>query len=165
METTTEPDYLDPAATIFETAPDGTLRVATTDRCGLRVEAIRAFPLSHPEAHIVLRDGGGKELGVLRNLQALAPATRDLLREQLHRRYFLPKITGIVDVSERFGSSVWELLTDRGSCTITTRQMNEAVFEIEPGRYIITDVEGNRYEIQRLADLDEPSRARFQGKY
>jgi len=165
METITEPDYLDPATTLFETAPDGTLRVSIPDRCGLRVDAVRAFPLSHPEAHIVLRDGGGKELGILRSLQDVAPATRELLREQLHRRYFLPKITGIGNVSERFGSSVWELQTDRGDCTVTTRQMNEAVFEIEPGRYIITDVEGNRYEIQRLADLDEQSRARFQGKY
>lgn len=158
-------DYLDPNTTSFETAPDGTLRVSVADRCGLRVEALRAFPLSHPEAHIVLRDGGGKEIGVLRSLQDVQPEIRELLRDQLKRRYFLPRITGIEKVTERFGSSVWDLQTDRGSCTITTRQMNEAVFEIEPGRYIITDVEGNRYEIQSLAELDELSRARFQGKY
>lgn len=158
-------DYLDPNTTVFETAPDGTLRVTVADRCGLRVEAIRAFPLSHPEAHIVLRDGGGKELGVLRHLQDVAPEIRELLSTQLQRRYFLPKIIGLDGITERFGSSVWDLQTDRGSCTVTTRQMNEAVFEIEPGRYIITDVEGNRYEIPSMADLDEDSRARFQGKY
>jgi hypothetical protein len=42
--------------------------------------------------------------------------------------------------------------------------MNEAVAEAEPGRYIITDVENNRYEIKSLNELDPESRARFYGK-
>ena len=47
-------NYLDPKATIIEQAPDGALRVTLMDnRCGLQVEAMRAFPLSHPEEYIV----------------------------------------------------------------------------------------------------------------
>ncbi|HVF10524.1 MAG TPA: DUF1854 domain-containing protein, partial [Abditibacteriaceae bacterium] len=159
-------NYLDPTATVFETAPDGTLRVMVPDdRCGLRVDALRAFPLSHPEEYIVLRDGTGVEVGLLRNLKDLPPAAATLVRDQLQRRYFLPQVTGIYDISERFGSSVWDLQTDRGRCSVTTRQMNESVFEIDPGRYLITDVEGNRYEVKDLNALDEMSRARFLGKY
>ena len=159
-------NYLDPATTIFETAPDGTLRVLVPDdRCGLRVDSHRAFPLSHPEEYIVLRDGAGTEIGLLRNLTDLPPAAATLVREQLQRRYFLPQVTGILDIAERFGSSVWELETDRGRCSVTTRQMNESVFEIDPGRFLITDVEGNRYEVKDLDALDEISRARFLGKY
>ena len=157
--------YLDPATTIFETAPDGTLRVIiANERCGLRVEAWRAFPLSFPDEHIALRDGAGQELGVLRDLKDLPETVRDLLHEQLRRRYFLPRVTAIYSVTERFGSSIWELQTDRGPRSVTTRQMNEAVSEIEPGRYLITDVEDNRYEIKDLNALDADSRARFFGK-
>lgn len=158
-------DYLDPATTIFETAPDGTLRVVVADdRCGLRVEALRAFPLKYPEEHIVLRDGAGKELGVLRDLQSVSEPVRELLREQLRRRYFLPQIMGIFKVTERFGSSIWDLQTDRGARSVTTRQMNEAVSEIGPGRYLLTDVENNRYEIKDLNALDAESQARFMGQ-
>lgn len=156
--------YLDIGQTLFETAPDGTLRVVTTDKCGMRCEALRAFPLTHPEEHIVLRDGAGKEIGVVRDLRELALPAQDLVREQLRRRYFLPVVTAIQAVTERFGSSVWDLETDRGPCSVTTRAMNEAVFEVEPNRFLITDVENNRYEIKNLAALDAPSRARFQGK-
>ena len=158
--------YLNPALTVIEQAADGTLRVTVADdRCGLRVEAICAFPLMFPDQYIVLRDGGGKELGVLRSLQDVPEPASTLLREQLQRRYFLPRITQICSIAERFGSSVWDVETDRGRCTVTTRQMNEAVLEIEPRRYLITDVEGNRYEIKDVSALDSDSRARFLGKY
>ena len=88
----------------------------------------------------------------------------ELLEESLRRRYFLPKITAILSASERFGSSQWEVETDRGPRTLSTGVINEAVTEVEPGRYLITDVEGNRFEIPDLMQLDEASRARFLGK-
>ena len=157
--------FLDPQTLTLEVAPDGTLRaVVPNDRCGLQVEALRAFPLKYPDEYIVLRDGAGKELGVLRDLKSLPAQASTHIRQELHRRYFLPSITAITKVTERFGSSVWELETDRGPRSITTRQMNEAVTEPEPGRYIITDVENNRYEIKDLTALDPDSRARFYGK-
>jgi hypothetical protein len=160
-----ETEYLDPNNTIIETAPDGTLRsVVEGDRCGLRLEAMRAFPLSYPRRYIVLRDGAGKEIGIIENLDALPPAPRKLIEEQLHRRYFLPRVTAINFVVERFGSAQWELETDRGRRSVATGMMNEAVSEIEPGRYLITDVENNRYEIASLAELDPESQARFLGK-
>jgi hypothetical protein len=158
-------EYLDPKTTLFEQAPDGTLRVIVPEvKCAIRVEPLRAFPLSHPEEQIVLRDGKNKEVGTLEKLSDVPEPAQSWLREGLHRRYFLPRIIGIRDITERFGSSVWVLETDRGSHTVTTGQMNEAVHEVEPGRYLLTDVEGNRFEIRSLKELDADSRARFQGK-
>ncbi len=159
-----ELSYLDPKTTHFEQAPDGTLRATVPDdRCALRLEVMRSFPLSHPEEQIVLRDGKA-EIGIIERLSEVPEPAQGWLREELRRRYFLPRIQAIHDIAERFGSSVWEMETDRGRRTVTTGPMNEAVFEIEPGRYLVTDVEGNRYELRSLADLDVASRASFQGK-
>jgi hypothetical protein len=130
----------------------------------MRVEALRAFPLSHPLEHIVLRDGGGREFGVLRHVSDLPEEARALIEAQLHRRYFLPRITAIYGVTERFGSSVWDIETDRGRREVSMGQINEAIAEVEPGRYLLTDVEGNRYEVKELGELDPDSRARFLGK-
>ena len=44
------------------------------------------------------------------------------------------------------------------------RQINEAITEISPERYLLTDVEGNRYEVKDLEALDPESRNRFLGK-
>lgn len=158
-------EYLDPTRTHLETAPDGTLRVVVEDDCcAMRVEVFRAFPLSHPDEHIVLRDGSGREVGVLRHLNEVSADERQLLEEQLHRRYFLPQILAIRGVTERFGSSVWDVETDRGSRSVSMGQINEAISEITPGRYLLTDLEGNRYEVRDLSKLDSESRARFLGK-
>ena len=98
-------------------------------------------------------------------LDDLPKTARGWLEEQLERRYFLPQVLAIHDIMERFGSSVWDLQTDRGRVTVSTRQMHEAIHEVEPNRFLITDAENNRYEIRNLAALDKESRARFQGKY
>ena len=158
--------FLDLSKTRFERAPDGTLRVMIEDQlCALRVEALRAFPLSHPRENIVLRDGADKTIGTLRALDELPEPAKTWLEEQLERRYFLPQVTAIYGILERFGSSVWDLETDRGRVTASTRQMHEALHEVEPNRFLITDAEGNRYEIRDVRALDSDSRARFQGKY
>lgn len=159
-------EYLNLATTHFEEAPDGTLRVTLEGRkCALRVEARCAFALTHPEEQIVLRDGAEKEVGVLRSLAEVPQPAQQWLRDQLERRYFLPQVRAIHGIVERFGSSVWDLDTDRGRIIVSTRQMHEALQEIEPGRFLITDAESNRYEIKDLQTLDEKSRARFMGKY
>ncbi len=158
-------EFLNPHSTRFERAPDSTLRVEVAgDRCGLRVQVLRAFPLKFPEQFIVLRDGDSKELGVIETLKAVPQPAQGWLREELFRRYFLPRIEVIHDITERFGTTVWDIETDRGRRTVTTNAMNEAVFEMEPNRFMVTDVEGNRYEIKDLEALDATTRARFVGK-
>jgi len=159
-------EYLDIATTHFERAPDGTLRVIVQDqKCAMRVDARYAFALSHPGEEIVLRDGAEKEVGVLRTLAEVPEPARQWLHDQLERRYFLPQITGIYNITERFGSSVWDLETDRGRVIVSTRQMHESIHELGNGRFLLTDAEGNRYEIKDFSVLDEDSRARFIGKY
>lgn len=156
--------YLNPEKLKIETAPDGTLRAEIRDdRCALHLDVFRAMPLSHPEEQIVLRDGGGAEIGIIETLAALAEPYRILLIEALRRRYFLPKIVKIHSIAERFGSSSWEVETDRGPITINTRAMHEALTELAPGRYLLRDTEENRFEIPDINALDPHSQSQFFG--
>lgn len=157
-------DYLDPKNTRLEAAGDGTVRALLPHCCAFEVQVLHAFPLSHERRYIALRDGKGNDLGMIESLDELDAESRALAETELRRRYFLPKITAIVAATERFGSSQWEVETDRGPRTLSTGVVNEAIVEVEPGRYLITDTEGNRFEIPKLAALDEGSRARFLGK-
>ena len=67
-------------------------------------------------------------------------------------------------MTERFGSAIWDLETDRGRIAISTRQLNEAVRELGPRWFLIVDVEGNRYEIKDLNELPPESQAHFIGR-
>jgi len=128
------------------------------------VEAICAFPLSYPEKEIVLQGEEKTELGIIEDLATLKPEIRQAIQDQLERRYFLPQVTMIHKMTERFGSAIWDLETDRGRVAISTRQLNEAVRELGPRRFIIVDVEGNRYEIKELNDLPADSQKHFIGR-
>ena len=157
--------YINPQKLRLETAPDGTLRAQIEDdRCGLRVEVLRAFPISNAAQNLVLRDGNGKELGVLQNLEGLEISALSLIENALSQRYFLPKILKINSIFERFGSAVWEVETDRGAVSITSKAIHEAIYEITPNRFLLRDTEENRYEIADVSALDETSRSRFLGK-
>lgn len=156
--------YLDPSRLQVKIGPDGTLRAEIMDdRCVLRLDVVRAMPLSKPEEQIVLRDGGGNEVGVIERIDSVPEPSQGLLRESLRRRYFLPRILKINHIHERFGSSSWDVETDRGPVTIDTKAMHEALTEISPGRYLLRDSEENRYELVHLEEMDPQSRAKFLG--
>ena len=158
-------EFLEPARLHLESAPDGTLRaVIEGDRCGRGVIVLRAFPLSAPDQHIVLRDGGGTELGVLGSLSVLNETQRALLKSALDRQYFLPRILKINSLSERFGSAVWDVETDRGPIVINTKSLLDSLTEMGAGRFLLRDTEENRYEIREVEQMDEASRLMFAGK-
>ena len=125
----------------------------------LKVVVLRAFPLSVPEGLFSLRDGGGKEIGILAGLDQLDPDSRALVRRDLERRYILFRLRRIVKVVERFGTVEWEVETDRGHARFTTRDLRENLIRPGPQRFILTDVENNRYEVEDIESLDAASQA------
>lgn len=128
------------------------------------VEALCAFPLSYPEKQIVLQAPEKKEIGIVEDLATLPSDIYEAISEQLQRRYFLPQVLKIHKMHERFGSAIWDLETDRGRIVISTRQLNEAVRELGARRFLIIDVEGNRYEIRDIKELPPESQAHFAGR-
>jgi hypothetical protein len=68
-------------------------------------------------------------------------------------------IQRILRVKERFGTVDWEVETDRGFRTFSMRSIRENVHQPSPGRYLLSDVEGNRYDVPDLSALDAASQA------
>ena len=159
------PDFLDLSQLRLEIAPDDTLRVTIEgDRCGRNAQVLRAFPLSSPDEYIVLRDGAGKELGVVEKLSDVKAEQRELLMDALDKQYFLPRVLKIHSLYERFGSAVWDVETDRGPIKINTKSLVDALTEMGDGRYLLRDSEDNRYEIREVEKMDELSQRLFAGK-
>ena len=131
-----------------------TLRLTVEeDRSHLQVGILRAFPLSEPNRFLSVRDGANKEVGLIVNPAELNAENRKLVEEDLQRRYLVPAVKRIVAAKERFGTVDWTMETDRGMCRFTTRNLRENVQRPAPGRIILNDVDGNRYDIRNLGDL------------
>jgi hypothetical protein len=135
-----------------------TLRLTVeNDRTYLQVGVLRAFPLSDPNQFLSIRDSENKEIGLIVNPADLNIEYRKLVKEDLERRYLVPVVRRITAAKERFGTVDWTMDTDRGACRFTTRNLRENVQRPAPGRIIVNDVDGNRYDIRNLDDLDRDS--------
>jgi len=117
----------------------------------------RAFPLSHPRRYYSVRDSAANEIGLVPDPDRLSRGNRSLVEEELRRRYMISVISKVTGAKDRFGTVEWHVLTDRGPCTFTTRELRETLLTDRPNHYIITDVEGNRFEIPDMAGLDRHS--------
>lgn len=120
-----------------------------------RVAVHRCFPFSDPTRYISIREpeNDGREIGLIRDLQDLDKETRTMLEEQMALRYFTPLIQRIRDIKEEYGYSYWEVVTDKGACRFTVRMGTGNVYPIGPNRYLVNDLDGNRFEIPDLYKL------------
>lgn len=129
------------------------------DRSYLRVKVCRAFPLSCAGQYIGFADGMDRQIAVIKDLNALDPDSRRVAQEELRRRYFTARIRSVDDVKEMFGVVQWRVTTDRGPREFVVRGMRESIFEIENNHLLIVDVDGNRFELPPLDEMDPRSRA------
>jgi hypothetical protein len=127
------------------------------DRSFLKVGILRGFPLSDRSRFFSVRDGADNEIGLIVNPTDLSAENQNLIDEDLQRRYFVPSVKKIVSAKERFGTVEWTVETDRGVCHFTTQNLRENVQRPAPGRIILNDVDGNRYDIRNLDDLSRES--------
>jgi Domain of unknown function (DUF1854) len=135
------------------------LRLTIDGDCSYpKVTVVRAFPLSHPTRWLSVRSGPD-EVGVIADLAQLQPESQRLVKDALDRRYLTLRIARIYDLKERFSTLEWDVETDRGRCRFTTRSLRENSSSPSPERYLVSDVDGNRYDVAKLSALDRKSQA------
>jgi len=159
-ESSGELDYLDPSQLVFAKRGDVLVLTVENDRTYLKVRPVRAFPLTEPNEFIGLLDAiSGREIGMLRALKALDPSMRQLIQAMLNKQYFIPRISRILEAKKEFGTVYWNVDTDRGNRQFIMRGIRDSIHEIEPGRYLVVDIDGNRFEVPQLGNLDSRSQA------
>ncbi|MBI1756378.1 MAG: DUF1854 domain-containing protein [Fimbriimonas ginsengisoli] len=151
--------YLDPAE-VTAWLPEGAAqpRVEIAGRlCILAAKIRRAFPLAHPEEYLSIQNDAGKEIGLLRSLDGIEPATRATLEEELDRRYFSPRISRIDGLEQQAGLWRFRVQTQRGPCEFFVRNWRDSAHEMGSGRWQIVAVDGQKYDIENLEKFDERS--------
>ena len=120
-----------------------------------RVGVYLTFPLTNPEEFISIReaDEKAKEIGIIEKLSQLEKDQQEMLREQIKLRYFSPVITKVLDVKDEYGYAYWNVVTTFGACRFTTQMSGDAVIHLSDSRLLVTDIDGNRYEIPDFYQL------------
>jgi len=133
--------------------PDGTTHT--------KVEPVRSFPVSETNKYIALVNDEGDEIGIVEDVRKLSPQSRDVLTEELQKRYFMPKITKINSLDGQFGVTTWNVETSQGDVEFGIRTRYDIV-TLESGRVLLKDADGNKYEIENYNKLDPKSIALLQ---
>ena len=162
--------YLDPEEVRVWRGQDGRLYCTIADELTVLTPMfIRSHPLSDLERYLSIRGveqkerslAVGKEFGLLRNWHRLDPDSYAIVEAELERRYLHPKVFAILSVRDFSGVQVCEFDTDRGLREVTLRDVRDNVIYLGSSRILITDAEGNRYDIEDVDELDPDSRARL----
>ncbi len=139
----------------FARTKGGFASLVYRDRTYERVSVCRAFPFTAPEEYISVRepDEKAKEIGVIRALAELEPEQAQMIREQLALRYFMPKIRKITEIKDEYGYAYFDVLTDMGEAHFVIPMSGGAIVALSDVRLMITDLDGNRYEIEDVTKL------------
>lgn len=156
--TVTHPEAVDPASIRLFRHPEWQLRLTIEDnRSYLQVKVVRVAPLSHPDRYISLLDAKNEEICMIDDPTALPDELRDILRQELDRRYLTAVVERVLSLRNDFGTSYWDVETSRGRREFVVQNVAENAQWLGDHRLLLTDVDGNRFEIADLEGLDKKS--------
>lgn len=120
------------------------------------VKLRRLFPFEELWNDITVMTPANDEIGVIAAV-SLFTEQEALLKEELERVYFTPKIMKIYSMKDKYGFSSWDVETDIGRISFSVKDTFRSIVSLGGGRAIITDVDGGRYEITDASKLDKAS--------
>lgn len=141
-------------------ARDASGRLVFTDAAGqphTGVVPVRAFPIAAPDEGVSLVNTEGHEVAWVDHLQAVAPAARALIEEELALRDFVPEITRLKSVSSFGTPSVWTVETDRGETSFILKG-EEDIRRLARTGLLIAGSQGVQYSVRDMTALDRGSR-------
>lgn len=123
-----------------------------------RVFLHRAFPYELPEEYISVQEEENKEVGIIYDIANFDEQTAALLRRELDRKYYAPRIAEIKSVKERYGFSYWKVTDTEGrDISFTVKDTFKSIKRTGEDSVIVVDVDGNRFCIESVASLSSKS--------
>ena len=121
------------------------------------VRLARCFPWSFRDRYVSIRNAEGREICLLASLEDADAETRRAIEAELDAQEFLPKITAVHGVDDRFDVMAWTVQTDRGPIELQVKH-SEDIRQLKDGRVLIKDHAGGVFEVPDPASLDPRSR-------
>ena len=107
-------------------------------------------------------DRDNNEIGMIRDLNDFGDSAKALLQRELKRKYHVFTIRKITSVKEKYGYSYWNVTDETTEREFTVQDTYKSITKITADRVYVTDIDGNRYEIPSLSQLDRRSAKRIE---
>ncbi len=121
-----------------------------------------SFPFETESEYVCVQNEEKEEIGMIRSLSDFDPETASLIKAELKKRYFAPKIIKIKKLREQYGSTYWDCETDYGPLSFTVKDTHRHLLRAGVDRVFVVDVNGCRYEIPSICGLDKKSHSKIE---
>lgn len=152
--------FIDATKVKFETQENGFLKVTLEDKIYEKVTLTRLLPYSQEDTYIAIMQNQ-EEIGIIKDLSELDSEQYDQVQKHLHYKYYIPEITKINNVKEKMGFLYMNLETKGGTKEICIADFVSNIRLIKDHLLSITDVEGNKYRMSNIQQLDKDSRQKI----
>lgn len=126
----------------------------------LTVKPVWASPLTRPNNYLCLLDGKNEPIVMFSDPKVeLSETSFQAVREELRRRDLTARVSAVTGARQEFGATYWSVETDRGPRDFVSQNLSESALWFGEHHVLLLDVEGNRFEIVDLEQLDVKSRA------
>ena len=127
----------------------------------------RVMPVQLPLDYICVADHENKEIGILKSISGLKEGQRAIVLRELDKRYYCPEIKEISSVKDKLGYVYMELKLRHKNGAVfvkncAVKDVNKNIRMLNENSLIIFDVDGNRYIVASLSDLDKKSLRRLE---
>lgn len=116
-----------------------------------------AAPLSRPNQYLALLNGKGEEITTIADPKELPSDSLTAVEEELRRRYLTANVVKILHAKVEYGATYWHVMTDRGEREFVTQSLQENAIWLSSHHLLLLDVDGNRFEITNIDELDDAS--------
>ena len=137
--------------------PDWILNMSIGGRHHTDIVVVRAAPLSCPDRYICFLDANCREICLLEDPSSLDTDSRQILREELKRRYLTSAIQRIHFARREAGACYFDAETSRGRREFVVQETPESIRWLGDHRLLLVDVDGNRFEAHDIRALDRKS--------
>ena len=103
-----------------------------------------------------LLDIKNEEVAFIKDLNDLDEGSRQVIEEELAHRYLRATIERVNSIQMEYGVTYWDVMTDRGKREFVIRG-HENTHWASDARLLLTDVDGNRFEVVDYTRLDPHS--------
>ena len=122
----------------------------------------RIMPIDQPLHYISVADQENKEIAILKSVADLQDSQREIVERELDSRYYSPEVLDLMSVKDKLGYVYMEmrLRNKQGkeydkSCAV--KDVSRNIRMLSNNSVIIFDVDGNRYIVEDLMQLDKHS--------
>jgi hypothetical protein len=134
------------------------------EKCILGVKPVWAAPLSRPKKYLAILDSKGEDVALFTEPEnELSSSSFEAVLAEIRRRDLTSRIARIQNVREDNGAAYFAVVTDRGARDFVATNLSTNAIWFGDDRLLFVDTEGNRFEIESLAALDDRSRAFIEG--